>query len=324
MDNTVETSDPSLRISAGRPRVIDLLLTLGRQPRLGSSAIQREPIRVDGDSARVLAEHLVDEERALPVVAITCASGGFTPETEQVAEQLARRLTGLGAVTLLDPGAQDVLKASLPEGLAVWGGAIRVYAPAPMVSADAWRHRFFTADKFPRAWDQVVNWVFAQTTRRRIPDLLRSVERSTATEDLATMQQVIKSLEERLEQAEFELEMEQDERARLDQHLNRVLGHNERMRAAGFELGRGDEVFALASPSDEQAPDDAQTVSDPDPRVVGFWGCGGCRGGRVGARSCGGRAGWSPVAAWGGGSGLGGSFGWWAGGGGSVSAAGIG
>mgnify|MGYP000911711244 CR=1 FL=1 len=65
-------------------------------------------------------------------------------------------------------------------------------------------------------------------------------------------------------------------------------------------------------------------ASDPDPRVVGFWGCGGCRGGRVGARSCGGRAGWSPVAAWGGGSGLGGSFGWWAGGGGSVSAAGIG
>ena len=92
----------------------------------------------------------------------------------------------------------------------------------------------------------------------------------------------------------------------------------------GFDVdGKGLSIQDVM-PKGIMAPPTDEPTSDPDPRVVGFWGCGGCRGGRVGARSCGGRAGWSPVAAWGGGSGLGGSFGWWAGGGGSVSAAGIG
>lgn len=263
VDNTVETSDPALRVSAGRPRVIDSLLGIGEHPRQGASAIQTSPIEFTGTNVVALAEHLLDQDRALPVVALTCSRAGFTADTIRAADQLARRLTGLGVVTLLDPDAQDALKRVMPAGLGVWGGAVRVYGLGPLVSADAWRHRFFTADRFPRAADQIIAWAIAITARRRMPDLLRAVERATTdTSDVPALQRRIKQLESLLEETELDLAVEQEERASLDQQLNQALGHNARMRSAGFELGRGGEVFTLESAPPDEAPDDAQSVGD--------------------------------------------------------------
>ena len=253
VDNTMEAARIHRPVTLGRPRVVDALLRIGNRPRLGSSGLLTSVQDIPEPGVSVLVEHLEDENRMLPVVVVTSPRSGFNTSTMGRSDAMARRLTGLATVVRLDPDAQDDLRAALPDRAAVWGGAMRVYAPGPIESTAA--HRVFTSDLIAqRGAEPVINWVTSMSTRRRPDPRLRAIEgqRSGGRDQSGEVLELRASVEE----LEMQLELEQLERGEVESQLNEALGQLRRLRDLGFSSGRAADVVAATSPGDDD-PDDA-------------------------------------------------------------------
>jgi hypothetical protein len=104
---------------------------------------------VNGDAARLLCEHLLHPDRAVPVVVVSPTraerEGDINP-CEERANELQRRLAGVARVITLGAGATSELSRCLTEavgaGFDVHSGAVRTYLPRMGYPKDGpWRHR---------------------------------------------------------------------------------------------------------------------------------------------------------------------------------------
>lgn len=260
IDNTLESETVTAPVSVGRPRVVDNLLAVGEKPRLGTSGILSEPEEIPAAAISVLHDVLADPERGLPVVVVTCPRSGFDDRGTFHAENLAKRLTGLATVVTLDPDAQDALKAVLPDRFAVWGGAIRVYAPGGLSSPVA--HRLYSGDLLrQRGVDPVVNWVTAMSSRRRPVHNLRLVDQAGRASQPGSVSNDIEELRLERDIAHEQLEIEILEHAEVEAELSEALELIRRLRRLGFEAGRGDEVHQVEVET-ESADEIPMSVSD--------------------------------------------------------------
>lgn len=267
VDNTLESDTVMAPVSVGRPRVVDALLALGEKPRLGTSVVLSDPQQIPVEAIGVLHEILADPHRGLPVVVVTCSWRGFDEASTRRVENMAKRLTGLATVVMLDPSAQDALKAALPDRLGVWGGAVRVYAPGRLDSPAA--HRLYSSDLLRlRGVDPVVNWVTAMSSRRRPDHQLRLLNQAVLNHGPGAA--LVEMDELRLERdiAQEALENEILERAEVEAELTKALLLVRRLRQLGFELGRGEDV-ALADQDAALAGETLMSVSEAVGRARG-------------------------------------------------------
>ncbi len=244
IDNTLESETVTAPVSVGRPRVVDELLALGKKPQLGASSVLSEPQEIPAVAISVLHGVLADPARGLPVVVVTCPRSGFDDHGTFHAKNLAKRLTGLATVVTLDPDAQDALKAALPDRFAVWGGAIRVYAPGNLSSPAA--HRLYSGDLLrQRGVDPVVNWVTSMSSRRRPARSLRLVDQAGRASQPGSLTNDIEALRLERDIAHEQLEIEILEHAEVEAELSKAHDLIQRFRRLGFQTGRGDEVHQV-------------------------------------------------------------------------------
>jgi hypothetical protein len=260
VDNTLESDTVAIPVSVGRPRVVDSLLAVGTKPRLGASALLSDVQDIPASAVEVLKEHLLNPDRGLPVVVMSCSWTGFDDHDRSRAANLAKRLTGLATVVMLDSTAQDALKEALPPRLGVWGGAARVYAPGTLDSPAA--HRLYGADLLrQRGVDPVVNWVTSLSSRRRPDQRLRAVVQATSGTDARAAVAQVEALRLERDQVQIQLENEIIERAELEAELNKALVLARRLRQLGFETGMTQQVLQ-AEHDAEEAGEALLTVSE--------------------------------------------------------------
>lgn len=264
IDNTFQSLDPSKPVTVGRPAVIDGLLKIGNEQKFGESRLLMESVEVSGEEAIVIAEQIENEGRGLPMVVVTRPRTCFSERRSFQLRNMVKRLTGLATVIILDPDAQDVLKEKLPEGLSVWGGAIRVYAPARLDSP--YRHRLFTAALLDsRGLDPVVNWTTSLSARRLPPAPLRELLRHVAsfgsgTDDKGREEGEVEHFD--FQRYEQELDDLRLELAESQSRVNDLEGEVSRLRKAGFEQGKTDIVVSAEYPPENGAPDDVDSIED--------------------------------------------------------------
>lgn len=234
IDNTLESETIEAPISIGRPRVVDELLKVGNKPSLGTSAILNEPTEIPASAVNLIEEILSDENRGLPVVLMTRKKSYGDERTDRNAKSLAKRLTGLATVITLAPDAQDALKRELPPGLAVWGGAARVYAPTSLSSPLS--HRVYSSDLLERQGiDPIINWVTSMSSRRRPDRIVRTVDHNARKSDMSAMSSEIERLTGERDEAQEELEEQIILYAEAEAELNKQLDLVRRLRKIAFE-----------------------------------------------------------------------------------------
>lgn len=220
IENGVETEDLTERVIVGRPRVVDDLLALPGNPVLGTAVLTGVQ-HINGNEVHVLIDLLRDPSRQLPFI------------LRKWAEQLAKRTAGVAMVFVLDRQAVQMFYQELGE-LAVWGGAIRTYVPAPLDSLqDSWRHRYITYRQLSELEGRVINRiVYAVTqlsTRRPIPAVFRVFDRSESAISPADLARIEEGWREKLD-AEYA------ERNQVEQELARSIGYADRLEAERDKL----------------------------------------------------------------------------------------
>ena len=96
------------------------------------------PVAAD-EVADFVAETLLSRDRTLPVVAITTSTSTGLPWVDP--EQMAQRLGDGAEVVVLETGdATWTLSEVLPDMLAVYGGAVRIWWPGLTEGSDPYDH----------------------------------------------------------------------------------------------------------------------------------------------------------------------------------------
>lgn len=260
VDNSVEGDDPTAKIAVGRPVVVDLLLDLAAAPRLGSGVVQADVLPVSAEAVPALVEHLRDPARQLPVVVFTDRADTGRPTVRDLAAQVARRSAGVAVVATLDGAAVTAFREQLND-LAVWGGAVRTYMPAPMAGPrDAWRHRFVTVDRFRErpaaAVDRLVAATAALSTRRAVPEVMSVFD--TVAGDAEERNAVLRVEKQILEEQVLAAAIDAGD---IAEQLTRSMSHLDRLRSSLTDHGMADLFWGTKSTQDLDLPDDVETVT---------------------------------------------------------------
>jgi hypothetical protein len=263
VENAVETDDPVLRVKVGRPRVVDELLTLSTKPVTGHSAVLTSAVAVAPAEAAALREVLRDSRRTLPYVVFTQPLQGDVTDWLRLAEQTATRSAGVAVVVTLDRSAAAEFRKELGD-LAVWNGAVRIYASGPLESrADGYRHRYLLPHRFAPATavDRLVFSVAQQSTRRPVPDALR-VFLEPGPSNLGQPLPDASMVD--VDELEFDLLQAQEDLDTVTRELAVAQGHLQRLDTTLRERGLGDLFWTTQSqPEDaDELPDQVQATSD--------------------------------------------------------------
>jgi hypothetical protein len=258
VENALETDDVLQRVKVGRPRLVsDLLAGPGRHV-LGGSAVREDATPVTAEAVPALVEVLKSPERRLPIIAFSEPSSGGAQWLEW-ARRVASRAGGVATVVTLDRTATQAMRSALGD-LAVWGGAVRTYTLAPLLSAsDGWRHRYFVAQRLaddgPGVVDRLVFSAAQLSTRRRVPTIFGALTEAASAAD-----------SERFAAAEeqwaFDLELEQEERREVEKELSRALGHLQRLARSLEKQGLSDVYWGARDAAADDLPEDVQDVSE--------------------------------------------------------------
>ncbi|TFH72738.1 hypothetical protein [Cellulomonas sp. HD19AZ1] len=261
VENGMETDDPTVHIKVGRPRLVDDLLAVARKPKLGESPILRAAVWISSDEVAALIHVLDDPARTLPYIVFSAPADRVDPQWMARVDRTARRSTGVATVVALDRDAVTALRAELGN-LAVWGGAVRTYAPGQALSpAESWRHRYVTGERVRvgdgAIVDRLVYGVAELSARRRVPDAFESL---AVDEDGRVDRAEVSRIEEHWE---LEVMREQEERASVERELAQANGHLTRLRNL-LAVHDMEDVYWTARDADESdgIPDDVQDVSE--------------------------------------------------------------
>jgi hypothetical protein len=138
------------RIPIAAPRLVRMILAEDGTPHRGPVPISTRRRRiVRGHDIDELLELLSNPDRDLPVVVFSPdLRAGASLESniavnDERASLAAEILAGLARVYLLSPGGAVQFNEALPEGLRVYGGAVRAYLPGFTTADDPYRHRYW-------------------------------------------------------------------------------------------------------------------------------------------------------------------------------------
>ncbi|WP_371054040.1 hypothetical protein [Rhodococcus gordoniae] len=181
VDNSV-VGDQTLHarsIDVISPRIARDLISTGVNARVGDLPLSVEPLRFSGPGAADrLAEMITTFAWRLPVVVFARSRDFTEPGCEPqstIIEETARRLAGIAVVVDADEDVAAEMSELVGEGFGVFNGAFRIYARNvdPADPGNAFRHRYFTADRY--RWDRKRAAVLAgrmtgpESTLRRPP-----------------------------------------------------------------------------------------------------------------------------------------------------------
>jgi hypothetical protein len=144
-------SDRDERLPIAAPRLVRMILAEEGRPHRGPLPIAASHWGVVSNEAVMdLLDLLQDPTRDLPLVV-------FSPDTRagdnqelnieinsERAERAAETLAGLAYVSLLSPASLAQFNAAIPDGMRVYGGAVRAYLPGFGPDDDIRRHRYWS------------------------------------------------------------------------------------------------------------------------------------------------------------------------------------
>lgn len=236
VENHVETEDVTRRVSVGRPRVVDGLVAACARPRLGNSLVRLDTVDVNADGIELLVTFLEDEARSLPVIVVS----GVDDEVRaaglaRIADRITTRARGIATVVVLDADATRAFRDRL-DTLAVWDGAIRVYAPgAPLAPSQAYRHRYYTSmlleSRESAVVDRILYAAATMSTRRPLHQVFTVFERQSSQRPTPLTPEAMGDGLVHLDQ-ELELEELREELDSVHVQLNQAKGHLDRLRLA--------------------------------------------------------------------------------------------
>lgn len=268
VENRVETDDLSLRVQVGRPRLVDDLLAIPGKPHLGGSGLFIDVQPISAEFVPVLVEVLQSPTRALPVIVCSEPGGEHDERWTVWAERIARRAGGIASVITLDSAAVTAFRRTLGD-LAVWGGGVRVYTPAPVVDeSDGWRHRYtlghLMASREDAMVDRIVYAVAQMSTRRRVPDeFLGFTTTAPAETTPGALAGFVSEEDAERERTHWESTLEQQvaETNAAERELAQKIGHLDRIRLALEGQGLLDLFWGSQHEMQADVPDDVQDTS---------------------------------------------------------------
>lgn len=261
VENGMDTDELTQRVAVGRPRLVDDLLALPGNAHLGGSAVFTNIVNISAAEVPVLVGLLRDPTRTLPFIVFSAPGEPDGGRWLATANKTARRAGGVATVTTLDFDAVTAFRKALGT-LAVWGGGVRTYVPAPVeTEADGWRHRYITADRMGPfdSWvvDRLVYAVTQLSTRRRVPEVFTAF----VADDSRTVD--VLEVERREQEWAFNLELELEERGEVERELAKANGHLLRLTRALREQGMDALVWQTHDrASEDDLPDTVQDVSE--------------------------------------------------------------
>lgn len=153
-------------ISLRAPRFVQTIASLGSawQIENGRDRIFSQPFRVDAANGNQLIDLLRAPERALPVIAISEFDG--SEAFPGLAQNVARRVTGLAHVCILDEEASWQLTEDLGQEWSCFNGAIRLYWPSGVPIGSPFRHPLWLSEKLESRFEgSAEDWLCNKLTR---------------------------------------------------------------------------------------------------------------------------------------------------------------
>jgi len=233
-----------VRLSVGRPRIVDDLIAASPHARLGGSGLLVEPQSIPSDAVPVLVEHLRSAERTLPTIVVSQPNPGNDDTDAWLwrAARIARRVGGVATVATIDCDAVATFSRQLGQ-LATWDGSVRVYAPVPVVDGEGYRHRYtlrYLLEEHENSHiDRIVYGVCSLSTRRR-PEAAFDVfaAPTSAPVDLTeylsieNAESMIRDVQSQLNSATEEAHAAVEEQDQLSRDLSMKVGHLDRLHRA--------------------------------------------------------------------------------------------
>jgi hypothetical protein len=146
-----------VRLATAAPRLVNDLLSAGEAPEVDGDALMPASPEITGfaDGER-LAEVISRPGRSLPMIVLNDTFRARAKAAEHaldypdIVDAVRRATAGIAAVYTVDGEAGDGIVDALGRSHGVWDGAMRVYLADvdPAASGNAWRHRYFTADRY--------------------------------------------------------------------------------------------------------------------------------------------------------------------------------
>lgn len=273
VENQVESERlVGVRLSVGRPRIVDDLLAVSPNAQLGGSRVQVEPVSIPADGVPILVEHLRSEHRTLPMIVVSQPNSDDNGAWKVRAERIARRVSGVATVATIDRHAVTRFGSELGQ-LATWDGSIRVYAPVPVVDGEGYRHRYTLRALFEDPSteryqiDRVVYGVCSLSARRR-PDPvfdLFSVDTKRAIDlsdylSVEDAEVILRDLQSRLDAANDDASSAIEDQEQLSRELSLKIGHLDRLHRALEERKIFDLFYETQHDPGSGIPDDADSV----------------------------------------------------------------
>lgn len=261
-----------VRLSVGRPRVVDELLGASPGANLGGSRLQIEPVDIPADGVPILVEHLRSEDRTLPTIVVSQPNSDDGGAWRRRANRIARRVAGVATVMTIDRQAVTAFSRELGQ-LATWDGSIRVYAPVPVVDGEGYRHRYTLRSLFDDQAsesvqiDRIVYGVCSLSTRRR-PDPAFDVLAmpTSAPVDLSEYlsiedaETIIRDQQAKLDTATEDARAAVEDQEQLSRELSMKVGHLDRLHRALEQRRIFDLFYETQHDPGSGLPDEADSV----------------------------------------------------------------
>jgi hypothetical protein len=167
----LECEDPNSTrgIPMAAPRLVRQILAEEGSPARGPVPIAAHHFVVrPGETVNHLLELLRDPDRDLPLVVFSPDERSDVATNDERALLAAETLAGVAHVSLLSPNAVVEFNAALPDGMKVYGGAMRMYLPGFEDADDPTRHRYwglYAIRAYPRRAGQLVAQRLTTTQR---------------------------------------------------------------------------------------------------------------------------------------------------------------
>lgn len=155
---------PNIALRA--PRFVQTIASLGSawQIEAGRDRVFSQPFRVGTNNGSQLLDLLRAPERALPVIVISEFDGSET--FPGLAQNVARRVTGLAHVCVVDENASWQLTQDLGQEWSCFNGAVRLYWPGGVAVGSPFRHPLWLSDKLElRFGEAAADWLCNKLTR---------------------------------------------------------------------------------------------------------------------------------------------------------------
>lgn len=274
VENQVESERlVGVRLSVGRPRIIDDLLGMSPKAHLGGSRVQVEPVSIPSDGVPILVEHLRSEHRTLPMIVVSQPNAEDNGAWQKRAQRIARRVSGVATVATVDRDAVAKFNSELGQ-LSTWDGSIRVYAPIPVIDGEGYRHRYTLRALLEdpaterSQIDRIVYGVCSLSARRRPDpafDLFLSVDAKSAVDlsdylSVSDTEEILTDLQSRLDAAHDDASSAIEDQEQLSRELSLKIGHLDRLHRALEERKIFDLFYETQHDPGSGTPDDADSV----------------------------------------------------------------